>query len=123
MPFFRTAPDKPLRVAQNKTTVVAANSDAPRATMFTVQKGHKFTVYAIGCDQNVALVDLIAFHIAGTQSVQLIDVPTQRLPTDERLVPQYEPFLEGESLTVGLRNGTGAGITPQLVVFYTDEPA
>jgi hypothetical protein len=35
----------------------------------------------------------------------------------------YEPFGVGESLTMGLRNGTGAGITPQLVAYYTDEPA
>lgn len=121
MPLNRFAPDKPLRVAQNSATVVSANSDAPKATMFTVPKGRKFTVYAVGCDQNVANVSLLAFHIVGTQAVALVDIPSQRLSTDERLVPQYEVFGEGESLTMGLRNGTGAGITPQLVVWYSDE--
>ena len=123
MPLNRFSPDKPLRVTQNSTTTVNANSDSPRATIFTVPKGRKFTVYAVGTDQNAASVNLQAFHIIGTQSVQLLDIPTQRLSTDERLVPQYEVFAEGETLTVGLKNGTGAGITPQLVVWYSDEPA
>lgn len=116
-------PDKPTRLAQNSVTTVAANSDAPRATIFTVPTKRKFTLYAVGTDQNAANVRLQAFHIIGSQSVQLIDIPTQRLSTDERIVPQYEPFAEGETLTVGLLNGTGAGITPQLYVYYTDEPA
>lgn len=123
MPLNRFAPDKPLRVTQNSTTLVNANSDSPRATIFTVPKGRKFTLYAVGTDQNAASVNLQAFHIVGTQSVQLVDIPTQRLSTDERLVPQFEPFAEGETLTLGLKNGTGAGITPQLVAWYTDEPA
>lgn len=123
MPLNRFAPDKPLRITQNSTTTVGANSDAPRATIFTVPKGRKFTLYAVGTDQNAASVNLQAFHILGTQAVQLVDIPTTRLSTDERLVPQYETFAEGETLTVGLKNGTGAGITPALVVWYTDEPA
>jgi hypothetical protein len=123
MPLNRMMPDKPLRIAQNNTTVVNANSDAPRATMFTVPKGRKFTVYGVGTDQNAASVRLQAFHIQGTQAVQVVDLPTQRLPTDERAVPAYEVCQEGESFTQGLLNGTGAGITPQLYVYYTDEPA
>ncbi len=123
MPLYRPLPDKPTRVAQNNATLVGANSDSPRATIFTVPTGRKFTVYAVGTDQNSATVDLIAFHIVGTQSVQLIDRQTNTLPTDERLVPQYEEFKTGESLTVGLRNRTGAGITPDMYVFYSDEPA
>lgn len=123
MPLNRMLPDKPLRIAQNKTTTVGANSDAPKATIFTVPTGRKFTVYAIGTDQNVALVDLLAAHIVGTQAVQLIDMPSQRLSTDERVCDMFEQFAVGESLVVGLRNGTGAGITPQLIVYYTDEPA
>ena len=123
MPLNRMMPDKPLRIAQNNTTTVNANSDSPRAQIFTVPKGRKFTVYAIGTDQNAANVRLQAFHIQGTQAVQLVDIPTQRLSTDERVVPAWEVFAEGESLTVGLLNGTGAGITPQLYVYYTDEPA
>jgi len=35
----------------------------------------------------------------------------------------YEVFNAGESLTLGIRNRTGAGITPDLYVFYSDEPA
>jgi hypothetical protein len=123
MSLFRMLADKPLRVAQNKTTTVAANSDAPKATIFTVPTGRKFTVYGIGTDQNTALVDLLAAHIVGSQAVQLVDMPSQRLSTDDRTVPQFEVFNVGESLVVGLRNGTGAGITPQLIVYYTDEPA
>lgn len=123
MPLTRLMPDKPVRIASNNVTTVAANSDAPKATIFTVPTGRKFTLYGVGCDQNAASVDLLAAHIVGTQAVQLIDVRTQRLPTDERVVPQYEVFNVGESLVVGLRNGTGAGITPQLYVYYTDEPA
>jgi hypothetical protein len=123
MPLNRFMPDKPLRIAQNNTTTVNANSDSPRATMWTVPKGRKFTLYGVGTDQNAANVRLQAFHIAGGQSVQLCDMPTQRLPTDERVIPQFETFAEGEALTVGLLNGTGAGITPQLYVYYSDEPA
>lgn len=123
MPLNRFAPDKPLRIAQNKVTVVPANSDSPRATMFTVPTGRKFTVFAVGTDQNAASVDFIAFHIVGTQAVQLVDIPSQRLSTDERLVPQYEVFNVGESLTMGIRNGTGGSLTPQLVVWYSDESA
>lgn len=123
MPLNRMMPDKPLRIAQNSVTTVNANSDAPRATIFTVPKGRKFTLYAVGTDQNAANVRLQAFHIIGTQATQLVDLPTQRLSTDERVVPQWEVFAEGETLTVGLLNGTGAGITPQLYVYYTDEAA
>jgi hypothetical protein len=123
MPLNRMMPDKPLRVVQIKNNLVAANSDAPRATMFTVPVGRRFTLYAIETDQNAANVDLLAFHIQGGQANQLADLPTQRLSTDERVVPQFEVFGVGETLTMGLRNGTGAGITPQLVAYYTDEPA
>ena len=123
MPLNRFMPDKPTRVAQNSSTTVAANSDAPKATIFTVPTNRKFTVYAVGTDQNAANVSLLAAHIIGTQAVQLIDMPTQRLSTDERVVPLYEVFGVGESLVVGLRNGTGAGITPQLYVYYSDEAA
>lgn len=123
MPINRMMPDKPTRIAQNNVNTVAANSDAPRATIWTVPVGRKFTVYGIGTDQNAASVRLQAFHVLGQQSVQLVDVPTQRLPTDERVVPLYEVFATGEALTVGLLNQTGAGITPQLYVYYTDEAA
>ncbi len=123
MPLFRSLPDKPIRVAQNNTTLVGANSDSPRATLFTVPVGRKFVLYAVGTDQTSATVDLIAFHIIGTQSVQLIDRQTNTLPTDERLVGQYEEFKTGESLTFGIRNRTGAGITPALYAFFSDEPA
>lgn len=123
MPLNRYAPDKPLRVAQNSSTTVAANSDAPKAIMFTVPTGRKFTLYGVGTDQNAASVSLLAFHIVGTAAVALLDIPSQRLSTDERMVPMYEVFGVGESLTVGLRNGTGGGITPQLYVYYADEPA
>ncbi len=123
MPIFRTIDEKPTRVAQNNATLVGANSDAPRATLWTVPVGRKFVVYAIGTDQNSATVDLIAFHVIGTQSVQLIDRQTNTLATDERIVPIYEAFGVGESLTIGIRNRTGAGITPVLYVYYSDEPA
>lgn len=123
MPLYKVLPDKPVRIAQNSVTTVAANSDAPKAQMFTVPKGRKFIVHAVGADQNAANVSLLAFHIIGTQAVALVDMPTQRLPTDERIAPLNEVFAEGETLTLGLRNGTGAGITPQLTVVYTDEPA
>ncbi len=123
MPINRFFPDKPIRVAQNLTTLVGANSDAPKATIFTVPVGRKFTVLAVGTDQNSASVDLLAAHIIGGQAVQMIDLVSQRIATDERVVPQFEQFATGESLVVGNRNRTGAGITPQLYVFYTDEPA
>src|ERR1043166_158100 len=100
MPINRMMPDKALRVAQNLTTTVGANSDAPKATLFTVPTGRKFTVYGIGTDQNSASIDLLAAHIVGTQAVQLIDLVTQRLPTDERVIPQFEQFAVGESLII-----------------------
>ncbi len=123
MPIYRTIPDRAARVAQNNSTLVGANSDSPRATIWTVPIGRKFTVYAVGTDQTSATVDLIAFHVVGQQSVQLIDRQTNTLPTDERITPIYEEFKAGDSLTVGIRNRTGAGITPALYVYYSDEPA
>jgi len=123
MLFAQQSPAKPLRIAQNNVTLVGANSDAPRAIIFTVPLARKFTLYGIGTDQTSATVDLIAFHIIGTQSVQLSDRQCNTLPTDEKTEPMYEVFSAGESLTLGIRNRTGAGITPDLYVFYTDEPA
>jgi hypothetical protein len=123
MLFAYQAPGKPLRWAQNNVTLVGANSDSPRATIFTVPVGRRFVVYAVGTDQSSATVDLIAFHILGTQAVQLSDRQSNTLPTDERIVPMWEVFNVGESLTIGLRNRTGAGITPDLFVAYSDEPA
>lgn len=120
---IQQSPAKAMRWAQNSATTVGANSDSPKATLFTVPKGRKFTVLAVGTDQNAASVSLLAQHIIGTQAVSIVDIPTQRISTDDRLVPVYEVFAEGESLNVGLRNGTGAGITPQLTVCYTDESA
>jgi hypothetical protein len=123
MLFAAQLPSKPLRAAQNNVTLVGANSDAPRALIFTVPIKRKFTLLGVGTDQSSATVDLIAFHIIGTQSVQLVDRQCNTLPVDEKTVPQYEVFSEGESMTLGIRNRTGAGITPDLYVFYTDEPA
>lgn len=123
MPLFQALPQKAIRIAQNSLTVVGANSDAPKAAMFTVPQGRKFTVLGVGCDQNVATVDLLATHVAGAQSLFVIDMPTERLPTDERIAPIYEVCNAGDSFNVGLRNGTAAPITPQLTVIYTDEPA
>jgi hypothetical protein len=123
MPLYRTIPDKAARLAQNNATLVGANSDSPRATIWTVPVGRKFTVYAIGTDQTSATVDLLAFHVVGQQSVQLIDRQANTLPTDERITPIYEEFKAGDSLTVGIRNRTGAGITPDLYVYYSDETA
>ena len=71
----------------------------------------------------VGFVTVLAAHIVGSQAVQLVDLVTQRLPTDERVVPQFEVFGVGESLVIGIRNRTGAGVTPQLEWYYTDEPA
>lgn len=123
MPVNKWLPDKPLRVAQNNVTLVGANSDSPRATIWTVPKGRKFVLYGVGTDQTSATVDLLAFHITGPQSVQLLDRQTNTLPTDERVVPMFEEFKEGDAVTVGIRNRTGAGITPNLFVYYSDEPA
>lgn len=123
MPVNRMMPDKATRIASNLTTLVGANSDAPKATAFTVPTGRRFTLYAVGTDQNSASIDLLAAHIVGSQAVQLVDLVTQRLPTDERVVPQFEVFNVGESLVIGIRNRTGAGVTPQLEWYYTDEAA
>jgi hypothetical protein len=116
-------PDKPVRIAQNLVNLVGANSDAPKVSAFTVPKGRKFTVLGVGTDQNSASIDLLASHITGNQAQQLIDLVSQRLPTDERIEPQFEVCAEGESLVVGIRNRTGAGVTPQLWWVYLDEPA
>ncbi len=123
MLFAQQNPQKPLRIAQNNTNLVGANSDAPRVTIFTVPTGRRFTVYGLGTDQNSASIDIIAFHIIGTQSVQLSDRQTNTLPTDERTQPMWEVFNVGESLTIGIRNRTGAGVTPDLYIFYSDEQA
>lgn len=123
MPLYRTVPDKPVRIAFNDVTLVAANSDTPRATMLTVPEGRKFTVFGIGTDQNAAAVDLIAFKVRGTDNPQIVDIPSNRLSTDQRVVELWEELEKGEQLVVGIRNGTGAGITPQLVVHYIDEPS
>ncbi len=123
MLFAQQSPGKPLRIAQNNTNLVGANSDAPRVTIFTVPINRRFTLFGIGTDQNSASIDLIAFHIISTQAVQLSDRQTNTLPTDERTEPMYEVFNAGESLTIGIRNRTGAGVTPDLFIFYVDEPA
>lgn len=123
MPLNMMVPLKPVRIAQNKVTTVGANSDSPKALMFTVPQARKFTVFGLGTDQSAASVDFIAFHIIGTQAVALVDIPTVRLPKDEQTVLMFEVFGAGESLTMGLRNGTAAAITPQLVMYYIDEPA
>lgn len=120
---IKILPDKPIRWAQNNATLVGANSDSPRATMFTVPVGRKFTVYGVGTDQNSASVDLIAFHVLATQTPQLVDKQTNMLPTDERVAPLYEEFKPGESLTIGIRNRTAAAITPGLFVAFSDETA
>jgi hypothetical protein len=91
--------------------------------MFTVPILRKFTLLGLGTDQNASNIDLIAFHIIGTQAVALCDRQTNTLPTDERTVPMHEVFNAGESLTLGIRNRSGAGVTPDLYIFYTDEPA
>ena len=123
MPLNMMVPQKPVRVAQNQVTTVGANSDSPKALMFTVPQGRKFTVFGLGTDQTAAGVDLLAFHIIGTQAVALVDIPAVRLPKDEQAVMLFETFAAGESLTMGIRNKTAAGITPQLVMYYTDESA
>lgn len=116
-------PQKPIRIAQNQATTVGANSDSPKALMFTVPIARKYTVFGLATDQTVANVDFIAFHIIGTQAVALCDIPCSRLPNDEKVIMVFETFAAGESLTMGLRNKTAAAITPQLVMYYIDEPA
>jgi hypothetical protein len=123
MPLNMMVPLQPVRVAQNQATTVGANSDSPKALMFTVPIGRKYIVFGLGTDQTATGVDLIAFHIIGTQAVALIDIPCNRLPTDEHSVMVYETFAAGESLTFGIRNRTASGITPQLVMYYLDQPA
>ena len=123
MLFAAQVPPKALRIAQNNVTVVGANSDSPRATIWTVPVGRKFTMVGLGTDQSSASIDLLAFHVIGSQAVQLCDRQCNTLPTDEKTVPMNEIFGVGESLTVGIRNRTGGGVTPDLYVFYTDEPA
>jgi hypothetical protein len=123
MPLNMMVPQKAIRIAQNQVTTVGANSDSPKALMFTVPQGRKYTVFGLATDQTAANIDLIAFHIVGTQAVALVDIPAVRLPKDEQVVMIYELFAAGESLTLGIRNKTAAGITPQLVMYYTDESA
>ena len=123
MPLNMMIPNKPIRIAQNQVTTVGANSDSPKALMFTVPIARKFTVFGLATDQAVANVDLLAFHIIGTQAVALCDLPTVRMPKDEQVVPIFETFAAGESLTMGIRNKTVAAITPQLVMYYIDESA
>ena len=123
MPLNMMVPNKPIRIAQNQVTTVGANSDSPKALMFTVPIARKYTVFGLATDQAVANVDLLAFHIIGTQAVALADLPTVRMPKDEQVVPVFETFAAGESLTMGIRNKTAGAITPQLVMYYIDEPA
>ena len=123
MPLNMMVPQKPIRIAQNQTTTVGANSDSPKALMFTVPQGRKYTVFGLATDQTAANIDFLAFHIVGTQAVALCDIPAVRLPKDEQVIMMFELFAAGESLTMGIRNKTAAGITPQLVMYYTDESA
>ena len=123
MPLNMMVPLKPVRIAQNQVTTVQANSDSPKALMFTVPQGRKYTVFGLATDQTAASIDFIAFHIIGTQAVALCDIPATRMPTDEHVVLIYETFGAGESLTMGIRNKTAGAITPQLIMYYIDEPA
>jgi hypothetical protein len=123
MPLNMIVPTKPVRIAQNQVTTVGANSDSPKALMFTVPIARKYTVFGLATDQTAASVDFIAFHIIGTQAVALCDIPCTRMPTDEHVVMVFETFAAGESLTMGIRNKTAAAITPQLIMYYIDESA
>lgn len=123
MPLLQTLPQKAVRVAQNSVTAVGAFSDAPKAPMFTVPLGRKFTVFGVQTDQHVAAVDLLATHTAGTGTVFVVDIPSLLIDQADFLVPCYEVCAAGESFAMGLRNGTAAPITPQLTVIYADEPA
>lgn len=123
MPLNMMVPQKPVRIAQNQATTVGANSDSPKALMFTVPIARKYTVFGLATDQTAASIDFIAFHIVGTQAVALVDIPCTRLPTDEHVVMVFETFNAGESLTMGIRNKTAGALTPQLIMYYIDEPA
>src|SRR6266704_3012638 len=68
MLFAQQSPVKALRVAQNNVTLVGANSDAPRALVFTVPIARKFTLFGVGTDQTSASIDtpaLMAFSSDG----------------------------------------------------------
>jgi hypothetical protein len=123
MPLNMMLPQKAIRIAQNKVTTVGANSDSPKALMFTVPINRRYTVVGLATDQSAASVDFLAMHIIGTQAVAMCDIPSTRLPKDEQVVPMFELFAAGEALTMGVRNATVAAITPQLIVYYIDEPA
>src|SRR5260370_9112515 len=103
MLFAAQLPVKPLRIAQNNVTLVGANSDAPRALFFTVPITRKFTLLGIGTDQTSASIDLTAFHVIGTQSVQLVDRQCNTLPVHGKSGPSAELFNVGEHLALALR--------------------
>lgn len=123
MPINKFIPDGTVRFAKGDTTQQAANSDSAVSVTLNVPQGRKYTVFQVVTDQNSASIDLLCKHIAGGGSVVVVDRNSSTLASDERGVPLNEICVQGEAFTAGIRNRTGAGVTPVIVVGYVDAGA
>lgn len=123
MPLFKTAPDGTIRFASGFTTQQAANSDSAVSVTLNVPQGRKYTVFQVLTDQSSASIDLLCKHISGSGSVIVVDRPANTLPTDERGVVVNEVLAQGDAFSAGIRNRTGAGVTPVISVGYIDSAA
>src|SRR5436309_13732766 len=123
MPLFKTPPDGQIKFASGFTTQQAANSDSAVSVTLNVPQGRRYTVFQVLTDQSSASVDLLLKHISGSGSVIVVDRPSSTLPTDERGVVLNEVLLQGDTFAAGIRNRTGAGITPVISVGYIDAGA
>jgi hypothetical protein len=123
VPLFKTPPDGAIRWAKGDTTQQAANSDNAVSVSLTVPAGRKFTVFQVLTDQSSASIDLLCKHVQGGGSVTVVDRNSSLLSTDERGVVVNEICVPGDQFTAGIRNRTGAGVTPVIVVGYIDAGA
>ena len=123
MPLFKTPPDGQIKYAKGDTTQQAANSDSAVSVTLNVPSGRKYTVFQVITDQSSASIDLLCKHVAGGGSQIIVDRNTSTLPTDERSVQLNEICSAGDGFTAGIRNRTGAGVTPVIIVGYIDASA
>ena len=123
MPIQKIVPAGLVRWASGFSTQQAANSDSAVSVTLNVPQGRKYTVFQVITDQTSASIDLLCKHIGGGGSVVVVDRPASTLETNEKGVIIEEPLNAGDAFTAGIRNRTGAGVTPVISVGYIDSGA
>lgn len=123
MPIYKPVPDGQIKWAKGDTTQQAANSDSAVSVTLTVPSGRRFTVFQVITDQTSASIDVLCKHVGGGSSQVIVDRNASTLPTDEKSVFIQEVCAAGDQFLAGIRNRTGAGVTPVMIVGYVDAGA